>query len=82
MAMVCLQGESPTHHSNQMKLINILTAAAVVSASLISAQASDAYPSVTTICTELRVELEKGMKEGKFKQQEVEQMLINCRDLQ
>ena len=80
--MVYLGGESPTHHSNQMKLINVLTAAAVVSASLISAQAADAYPSVTTICTELRVELEKGMEEGRIKQEEVEQMLINCRDLQ
>ena len=65
-----------------MKLINALTAAAVVSASLISAQAVDAYPSITTICTELRVELEKGMEEGQLKQEEVEQMLINCRDLQ
>lgn len=65
-----------------MKLINVLTAAAVVSASLISAQAVDAYPSITTICTELRVELEKGMEEGQLKQEEVEQMLINCRDLQ
>ena len=82
MAMVCLRGESPTHHSNQMKLINILTAAAVVSASLISAQAADAYPSVTTICSELCVELEKGLEEGQLIQEEVEQMLINCRDLQ
>ena len=65
-----------------MKLINVLTAAAVVSASLISAQVADAYPSITTICTELRVELEKGMEEGQLKQEEVEQMLINCRDLQ
>ncbi|WP_186571648.1 hypothetical protein [Synechococcus sp. PROS-U-1] len=65
-----------------MKLINVLTAAAVVSASLISAQAVDAYPSITTICTELRVELEKGTEEGQLKQEEVEQMLINCRDLQ
>ena len=65
-----------------MKLINVLTAAAVVSASLISAQAVDAYPSITTICTELGVELEKGMEEGQLKQEEVEQMLINCRDLQ
>ena len=80
--MVCSGGESPTHHSNQMKLINVLTAAAVVSASLISAQVADAYPSITTICTELRVELEKGMEEGQLKQEEVEQMLINCRDLQ
>ena len=80
--MVCLRGESPTHHSNQMKLINILTSAAVVSASLISAQAADAYPSVTTICTELRVELQKGVEDGQDKQEEVEEMLINCRDLQ
>ena len=65
--MVCLPGESPTHHADQMKLINVLTAAAVVSASLISAQAVDAYPSITTICTELGVELEKGMEEGQLK---------------
>ena len=65
-----------------MKLINVHNAAAIVSASLISAQAIDAYPSITTFCTELRVELEKGMEEGQLKQEEVEQMLINCRDLQ
>ena len=65
-----------------MKLFDVLTAAAVVSACLISAQAVDAYPSITTICTELRLELEKGMEKGQFKQEEVEQMLINCRDLQ
>ena len=75
-------GREPHTSLKSMKLINVLTATAVVSASLISAQAADAYPSITTICNELRVELEKGMKEGKFKQQEVEQMLINCRDLQ
>ena len=80
--MVRLRGESPTHHVNQMKLINVHNAAAIVNASLISAQAIDAYPSITTFCTELRVELEKGMEEGQLKQEEVEQMLINCRDLQ
>ena len=76
------RGREPHTSLKSMKLINVLTAAAVVSASVISAQASDAYPSVTTICTELRVELETGMKEAKFNQQEFEQTLINCRDLQ
>ena len=65
-----------------MTLINVLTAAAVISASLISAQAADAYPSVTTICNELRVELQKGVEDGQFEQEEVEGILINCRDLQ
>ena len=65
-----------------MTLINVLTAAVVISASLISAQAADAYPSVTTICNEQHVELQKGVEDGQFKQEEIEQMLINCRDLQ
>ena len=56
--------ESHTSHRNQMTLINVITVATVTSASLISAQASDAYPSVTTICNELRVELQKGVEDG------------------
>ena len=79
----CVHGaRALLHIKNQMKLINVLASAAVVVAFLLSSLAADGYPSVTTICKELRIELEKSMEESQVKQNEVEQMLLRCRDLQ
>ena len=49
---------------------------------LASATPSLAYPSVTRMCNEVRLELEKQVEEGGFEQQEVEPLLLRCRDLQ
>ena len=40
--MVCLRGESLTHHTNQMKLFNAIAAAAVIGTSLITATPAEA----------------------------------------
>ena len=37
-AMVCSQGESLTHHTNQMKLFNAIAATAVIATSFVTAQ--------------------------------------------
>ena len=41
-AMVCLRGESLTHHTNQMKLFNAIAAAAVIGTSFIAANPAEA----------------------------------------
>ena len=64
-----------------MKLFNAFTLIAVTGYSLfVSAAPAIAYPSRTTICTEVRVELENAVEEGKLQQQEIELMLLGCRD--
>ena len=64
-----------------MKLFNAFTLIAVIGYSLfVSAAPAIAYPSRTTICTEVRVELEYAVEEGRLKQQEVEPLLLRCRD--
>ena len=40
--MVCLRGESLTHHKNQMKLFNAIAAATVIGTSLITATPAEA----------------------------------------
>ena len=47
---------------------------------LVAATPAIAYPSVTQICTEVGVELKKGVKEGRLQQQELDRMLLRCRD--
>ena len=47
---------------------------------LVAATPAIAYPSVTQICTEVGVELKKGVKDGRLQQQQVNRMLLRCRD--
>ena len=47
---------------------------------LVAATPAIAYPSVTQICTEVGVELKKGVKEGRLQQQELDRMMLRCRD--
>ena len=81
--MLCSLGESLVLQTNQMKVFNSISAAVVLGGSLIAtANPAIAYPSVTQICSEVRVELAKGVDEGRFKRQQVERMLLRCRDNQ
>ena len=66
-----------------MKLFDLFDPSAVIGCFMLaSATPSIAYPSVTIMCNEVRLELEKAVEEGSFKQQEVELMLLRYRDLQ
>ena len=47
---------------------------------LVAASPAIAYPSVTQICTEVGVELKKGVKDGRLQQQQATRMLLRCRD--
>ena len=47
---------------------------------LVAATPAIAYPSVTQICTEVGVELKKGVKDGRLQQQQANRMLLRCRD--
>ena len=47
---------------------------------LVAANPAIAYPSVTQICTEVGVELKKGVKDGRLQQQQANRMLLRCRD--
>ena len=66
-----------------MKLFDSFNPGAVIAFSMLAtATPSIAYPSVTRMCNEVRLELEKQVEEGGFEQQEVEPLLLRCRDLQ
>ena len=66
-----------------MKFFDSFNSFAVIGFLLLaSATPSLAYPSVTRMCNEVRLELEKQVEEGGFEQQEVEPLLLRCRDLQ
>jgi len=66
-----------------MKFFDSFNSFAVIGFLLLaSATPSIAYPSVTRMCNEVRLELEKQVEEGGFEQQEVEPFLLRCRDLQ
>ena len=66
-----------------MKLFDSFDPSAVIGCFMLaSATPSIAYPSVTIMCNEVRLELEKAVEEGRFKQQEVDLMLLRYRDLQ
>ena len=66
-----------------MKFFDSFNSYAVIGFLLLaSATPSIAYPSVTRMCNEVRLELEKQVEEGGFEQQEVEPFLLRCRDLQ
>ena len=66
-----------------MKFFDSFNSCAVIGFLLLaSATSSIAYPSVTRMCNEVRLELEKQVEEGGFEQQEVEPLLLRCRDLQ
>ena len=66
-----------------MKFFDSFNSGAVIGFLLLaSATPSIAYPSVTRMCNEVRLELEKQVEEGGFEQQEVEPFLLRCRDLQ
>ena len=66
-----------------MKFFDSFNSYAVIGFLLLaSATPSIAYPSVTRMCNEVRLELEKQVEEGGFEQQEVEPLLLRCRDLQ
>ena len=47
---------------------------------LVAANPAIAYPSVTQVCTEVGVELKKGVTEGRLQQQELDRILLQCRD--
>ena len=47
---------------------------------LVAATFAIAYPSVTQICTEVGLELKKGVKDGRLQQQQANRMLLRCRD--
>lgn len=80
---VFTEQEPHNSHRNPMKLFNAIATTAVSSSSLIAiATAATAHPSVTTICNELHVELQREIEEGQLKQQEAEQLLLRCRGLQ
>lgn len=64
-----------------MKLFYSFNSSAVIGfLMLATATPSMAYPSVTQICTEVGVELKKGVKDGRLQQQQVNRMLLRCRD--
>lgn len=64
-----------------MKLFCSFKSSAVIGfLMLATATPSMAYPSVTQICTEVGVELKKGVKDGRLQQQQVNRMLLRCRD--
>ena len=64
-----------------MKLFDLFNPCAVIGCLMLaSATLPISYPSVTQICTEVGVELKKGVEEGRLRQQEVDQMLLRCRD--
>ena len=66
-----------------MKLFDSFNPGAVIGfLMLATATPAIAYPSVTRMCNEVRLELEKQVEEGGFEQQEVEPLLLRCRDLQ
>ena len=66
-----------------MKLFDSFDLSTVIGCLMLeTAIPSIAYPSVTMMCNEVRLELEKAVEEGKFKQKEVEPLLLRCRDLQ
>ena len=46
--MVCLRGESPTTHMNQMKLFNVIAAAAVIGTSFFTINPAEARAHCTT----------------------------------
>ena len=64
-AMVCLRGESLTHHTSQMKLFNAIAAAAVIGTSLITAtpaEARNGWVYVTSTQTETGVDASNYVK--------------------
>ena len=64
-----------------MKLFYSFNSSAVLGCLMLAtATPSMAYPSVTQICTEVGVELKKGVKDGRLQQQQVNRMLLRCRD--
>ena len=66
-----------------MKLFDSFDPSTVIGCLMLAtATPSIAYPSVTMMCNEVRLEIEKAVEEGRFKQQEVEPMLLRYRDLQ
>ena len=66
-----------------MKLFDSFDPSAVIGCLMLAtATPSTVYPSVTMMCNEVRLELEKAVEEGRFKQQEVQPMLLRCRDPQ
>ena len=66
-----------------MKFFDSFNSFAVIGFLLLaSATPSIAYPSVTRMCNEVRLELEKQVEEGGVEQQEVEPLLLRCRGLQ
>ena len=64
-----------------MKLFDSFNSSAVIGCLiLVAATPAIAYPSVTQICTEVGVELKKGVKDGRLQQQQANRMLLRCRD--
>ena len=64
-----------------MKLFDSYNPSSVLSClMLVAATPAIAYPSVTQICTEVGVELKKGIKEARLQQQELDRMMLRCRD--
>ena len=64
-----------------MKLFDSFNSSAVIGCLMLAtATPSMAYPSVTQICTEVGVELKKGVKDGRLQQQQANRMLLRCRD--
>ena len=64
-----------------MKLFYAFNSSAVLGCLMLAtATPSMAYPSVTQICTEVGVELKKGVKDGRLQQQQANRMLLRCRD--
>ena len=64
-----------------MKLFYSFNSSAVIGfLMLATATPSMAYPSVTQICTEVGVELKKGVKDGRLQQQGGNPMLLRRRD--
>ena len=64
-----------------MKLFDSYNPSSVLSClMLVAATPAIAYPSVTQICTEVGVELKKGVKDGRLQQQQANRMLLRCRD--
>ena len=64
-----------------MKLFHSYNPSSVLSClMLVAATPAIAYPSVTQICTEVGVELKKGVKDGRLQQQQANRMLLRCRD--
>ena len=66
---------------SSMKLFDSFNPSSVLGClMLVAATPAIAYPSVTQICTGVGVELKKGVTEGRLQQQELDRMLLRCRD--